>query len=77
MSQFYRCPNCKQKQGVAISYGYPTAELFEAAERNEAVLGGCMQAMDDPDRQCLDCGYQWEIVRRKSTSSPDQQGPLV
>lgn len=60
----FRCPSCKQKTGVNISFGYPSHELFEAAERNEAVLGGCMQEMNDPDRQCLSCGHQWAIVRR-------------
>lgn len=64
MNHLYRCLSCKQTRGVAISYGYPTEELFEAAARNEAVLGGCMQEIGDPDRQCLDCGHQWEIVRR-------------
>lgn len=60
----YRCPKCKQKTGVNISYGYPGSELVEEVERNEAVLGGCMQALGDPDRQCLICEHQWEIVRR-------------
>jgi len=62
------CPRCKQKRGVNIDYGYPSHELFEQAERNEAVLGGCMQALGDPDRQCLNCGHQWEIVRRRPLS---------
>ncbi len=60
------CPNCKQKRGVNIDYGYPSHELFEQAERNETVLGGCMQALGDPDRQCLSCGHQWEIIRRET-----------
>lgn len=59
------CPNCKKKTGVNIIYGYPDDELFKQAERNEAVLGGCMHMLDDPDRQCLDCHHQWSIVRRK------------
>jgi len=56
---------CKRKTGVNITYGYPSEEMFEQAARNEAALGDCMQAMDDPDRRCLDCGHQWEVVRRK------------
>lgn len=63
------CPSCKQKTGVNISYGYPTDELFEEAERNEAVLGGCMQYPNDPDRQCLACGHRWEIIRRKPAAT--------
>ncbi len=69
----FRCPSCKQKRGVNISYGYPSEELFRQAERNEAVLGGCMQALDDPDRQCLACGHQWAIVRRKHLASDEGQ----
>lgn len=60
------CPRCKQKTGVDIIYGYPSKELWEESKRNEVVLGGCMQALgQDPDRQCLSCGHQWDIVRRK------------
>lgn len=62
--RMFACPNCRQMRGVDISYGYPSPELIQQVERNEAVLGGCMQAIGDPDRQCLDCGHQWEIVRR-------------
>lgn len=60
----FKCPQCKQKAGVNILYGHPSDEAFQLAERNEAVLGGCMQQMGDPDRQCLGCGHQWEIKRR-------------
>lgn len=62
--QLFVCPSCKQKRGVTILYGYPTEEALKQAERNEAVLGGCMQEIGAPDRQCLSCGHQWEIVRR-------------
>lgn len=63
----FRCPNCKQKTGVDILYGYPSDDMFEQAERNEVVLGGCMQVVGQPDRQCLSCNHQWEIVRRRSS----------
>ena len=59
VSRFARkfiCPKCKQKTGVTISYGYPSAELWEQAELNEIVLGGCMQEEGAPDRQCLGSG---------------------
>lgn len=58
------CPKCRQKAGVNISYGYPGPDLVEEVERGEAILGGCMQALGEPDRQCLSCQHQWEIVRR-------------
>lgn len=52
-----------------ISYGYPSHELFEKAGRGGAVLGGCMQALGEPDRQCLSCGHQREIVCRGGGAS--------
>jgi hypothetical protein len=37
-----RCPDCPgAPAGVRIVHGFPSAELFEAAERGEIVLGGC------------------------------------
>ena len=60
------CPKCDQKTGVTISYGYPTDEALQQAERNEVVLGGCMREIGAHDRQCVNCGHQWQIVRRKS-----------
>ena len=42
MTRKYICPECKQKTGVNIVYGYPSAELFEAANRDEVALGGCI-----------------------------------
>jgi uncharacterized protein YlaI len=63
--RLFICPACKQKRGVDISYGMPTPELVEQAERNEAVIGGCcLPLIDDPTRQCLDCHHQWAITRR-------------
>ena len=49
------CPACKEKRGIAISYGYPGPDLIEQVERGDAVLGGCMQEIGAPDRQCLAC----------------------
>lgn len=60
------CPSCGQKAGVSILYGYPTEDSFERAERNEIALGGCSQLIGAPNRQCLDCGHQWLVGRRKS-----------
>ncbi|MDB5715988.1 MAG: Zn-ribbon protein [Sphingomonadales bacterium] len=65
-SRLFICPNCKQKKGVNIRYGYPGEDLREQAERNEVILGGCARTIGEPDRQCLDCDHQWEIVRRGS-----------
>jgi len=60
------CPQCKQKTGVNILYGHPDIESFEAAERNEVMLGGCALIEGQPERHCTSCGNEWQIVRRKS-----------
>ena len=67
--RLFVCPACKQRRGVDISYGMPTPETWELVERGEAVLGGCsLPLIGDPERQCLDCNHQWEIVRRKPST---------
>jgi hypothetical protein len=37
-------------------YGYPTRETFEAAERGELALGGCVIDEESPDYECRGCG---------------------
>lgn len=55
------CPTCGSK-GILIVYGMPSPELFEAAERNNVVLGGCVITGDDPTHEC-DAGHQWKARR--------------
>ena len=64
-SRKYICPSCKAKEGVNIIYGMPSPELFEMAERNEVVLGGCVMTEDQPERRCLLCSHEWLIKRRQ------------
>lgn len=58
------CPACKQKTGVMILYGEPTAISFEMAERDEIALGG---DGGGAERQCTTCGHEWMIKRRGNT----------
>ena len=67
--QRFKCPHCKQKSGVNITYGYPTDEAFQQAERNEVVLGGCVHEIGAPDRQCVNCGHQWQIQRKRTDTA--------
>jgi hypothetical protein len=53
------CPACGQRVGVKIVYGYPTSEAFAAEERQEIALGGCCEALDAPQRHCVECGHEW------------------
>jgi hypothetical protein len=45
--------------GVRIVYGLPSSEAFEAEERGEIVLGGCLIEEDEPTHACKECGWQW------------------
>ncbi|WP_156251507.1 hypothetical protein [Pseudactinotalea terrae] len=69
-----RCPECGSGDVVEIVYGMPGPELFEAAERGEVVLGGCVMFVDpdgqsaDPDRSCRDCHHRFARPRRRRPS---------
>lgn len=53
------CPECGQKTGVPIIYGYPSRGLIKKAKRNDVVLGGCCVEIDAPNRHCQNCKHQW------------------
>lgn len=53
------CPECGAVTVVLIIYGFPPAEIGEAAQRGEVVLGGCLITGDDPEWRCTVCGHQW------------------
>ena len=50
------CPHCGSPDAVRISYGLPTVEAFEASERGDFVLGGCVIGPESPDYECGSCG---------------------
>jgi predicted RNA-binding Zn-ribbon protein involved in translation (DUF1610 family) len=60
-SHKYICPECKEKAGVDIVYGYPTDETFKSAHEGKLVLGGCVRNVDisNPAYRCKKCGYEW------------------
>lgn len=63
-----KCEKCGQKSVVKIVYGFPSDELFERAERNEVILGGCCMSIDpnnpgkllDPEWGCTECGQKYK-----------------
>jgi hypothetical protein len=65
MPRKYICPQCRECEGIDITYGMPGIELAEMAERGEAWLGGCCLSEDMPDRHCLACHHEWQIKRRR------------
>jgi len=44
---------------VRIVYGLPGPEMFEAAERGEILLGGCVIGPDSPTTGCPACGHRF------------------
>lgn len=58
------CPHCGSRNTAPILWGYPSAEGMAAANRGEAVLGGCVVGMDDPDFGCHNCGGSFWKDRR-------------
>jgi hypothetical protein len=55
-----RCPHCPDApRAVPLVHGLPSPELFEAAERGEAVLGGCLVEPGPPaEEACPACGRE-------------------
>jgi len=54
------CPRCGAR-AIPILHGMPTLEAFEAADRGEIALGGCVVTDEDPDFACtgFDCGLRF------------------
>lgn len=54
------CPHCGGRP-IPIMYGYPAnaKAAFEAAERGELVIGGCVIDDDNPIWSCGDCGERY------------------
>ena len=49
-----RCPRCGG-EAIRIVYGFPTFETFEAAERGEVMLGGCVEFGEPATLHCPTC----------------------
>ncbi len=54
-----KCPKCGSDAVVDILFGYPTPEAFEARDRGEIELGGCVINEDDPQWVCKNCENRW------------------
>ena len=52
------CPKCCHN-AIPIMYGYPSPEMFEAAEAGKIALGGCVIGDNDPDWKCAECDHVW------------------
>ena len=53
---------------VPIVVGYPSSEMFAAAELGEIALGGCVVMGEDPTHRCSACGE--DVILEKYGASP-------
>ena len=53
---FPPCPACSSRDAVAIAYGYPSPEMWDAERRGDIVLGGCLVGPESPEYECRGCG---------------------
>ena len=53
------CPFCGSTTTLPILYGLPGPEMERQAWWGEVVVGGCVVTLGDPDRRCVDCGYEF------------------
>lgn len=67
-----KCPLCKKWEGVPLILGYPNPEDFELESRGEVILGGCVLGDEEVDRQCRNCGHQWNFVSLSADSTSNQ-----
>jgi hypothetical protein len=51
-------------RALRIVYGLPIHVAFEASERGEFALGGCVIGPESPDYECRDCGTSLPWVAR-------------
>lgn len=63
-TQLPACPACGSADAVRIACGYPSHEMFEASERGEISLGGCIVGPESPDYECRGCGNALPWVGR-------------
>lgn len=63
----WTCPECRTLTVVPVVIGYPSLEDFEAEQRGEIILAGCIVNGDEPARPvaCVTCGWNGENTRTK------------
>ncbi len=61
------CPSCGEVTGLPLIYGAPDKITWEAYQRGEVILAGCLVEANEgsglADRQCSKCGHLWKYAR--------------
>lgn len=81
------CPRCGSVDALPVVYGYPSAELEEAASRGEVALGGCRLVVPGdrflgesaPLLRCRSCDRYFGYPNPDTRNSPvgDKVFPLI
>ena len=55
------CPVCGTTDPIEILYGYPSAEMMDAASEGLIALGGCIVDPENPAYRCRnsECGAEF------------------
>jgi hypothetical protein len=61
--QHAKCPRCQSSDTIPIVYGMPGPDLFEAEERGEVLLAGCIVSHVDPTWACTACDNRFGVYR--------------
>lgn len=64
------CPRCGSRGVVPIGYGYPEADMMDAAEKGSIALGGCCVTGDDPRSHCKACGEDFDRPQARTSRRP-------
>jgi transcription elongation factor Elf1 len=56
------CPQCGSPTVVPVIYGLPGPELWEEAEREKVILGGCIIQSYNTRFGCKACGHEFEMA---------------
>jgi len=49
---------------VPIVFGFPSPQTFEAADRGEVAIGGCLVTGEDPTHRCSACAQDVIVEAR-------------
>lgn len=54
------CPQCGSRNTVRIALGRPRPDLPRGQRKPKSLLERLGGGIDNPDRVCRKCGYQWK-----------------
>ena len=59
-----RCPECKSKNVIPITYGLPTIGARREASQGKRYLAGCNWTRGMPNLHCKNCGHEFSEEKK-------------